>query len=83
MATAPVVRAGEGQNWFGVEGFSLLAKEEYEIGHYRIASILDPTFVTETISAACTALKRGTEAWLIMGKHTRTWSARRHMRCLI
>lgn len=61
--------AGHGQNWFGIEGFGLLAKEEYEPGHYHIVSIPYPSFVTDTIGAACTVLRHGTESWLMMGGH--------------
>lgn len=61
--------AGHGQNWFGVEGFILLGKTEYERGHYRTVSVPDPSFVTETIGAACTALQDGTSRWLAAGKH--------------
>jgi hypothetical protein len=61
--------AGHGQNWFGVEGFILLSKTEYEEGHYRTVSVPDPSFVTETIAAACAALQDGTCRWLTAGKH--------------
>jgi hypothetical protein len=61
--------AGHGQNWIGVEGFSLLAKHEYEPGHYRMLSVPDPLLVTETLAAACKALHWGTIQWLRRGGH--------------
>ncbi|WP_142239685.1 hypothetical protein [Mycobacterium sp. ST-F2] len=61
--------AGHGQNWFGVEGYILLDKAEYEPGHYRTVSVPNPSFVTETIGAACAALHAGTARWLAAGKH--------------
>jgi len=61
--------AGHGQNWFGVEGYILLDKTEYAQGHFLTVSVPDPSFVTETIGAACTALEAGTVRWLAAGKH--------------
>ncbi|MBY4208185.1 hypothetical protein HQO44_17140 [Rhodococcus fascians] len=61
--------AGHGQNWFGLEGFDLIPSEEYEPGHFRTASIPDPTYITQTIDAAAQALFRGTLRWLELGGH--------------
>jgi hypothetical protein len=61
--------AAHGQNWFGVEGFILVNKTEYEPNHLRVTSLPDPTLVTEMVEAACTALDWATLRWLIIGGH--------------
>jgi hypothetical protein len=61
--------AAHGQNWFGVEGFIVLDKIEYEPNHLRVTSLPDPTLITEMAEAACTALEWGTLRWLIIGGH--------------
>lgn len=61
--------AAHGQNWFGIEGFDLLAKHEYEPGQYRTLALPYPAVITETISAACRAVQWGTLRWLTNGGH--------------
>jgi hypothetical protein len=61
--------AAHGQNWFGVEGFILVDKTEYEPNHLRVMSLPDPTLITEMAEAACTALEWGTLRWLTIGAH--------------
>ena len=61
--------AAHGQNWFGVEGFILLDKVEYEPNHLRMAFLPDPTFITQMTEAACTALEWATLRWLAIGGH--------------
>jgi hypothetical protein len=61
--------AAHGQNWFGVEGYDVVPVFEYEPGHYRTLAFPDPLFITETIGAACDALRWGTLRWLLMGRH--------------
>jgi hypothetical protein len=61
--------AAHGQNWFGVEAFDVMPLLEYEPGHYRTLAFPDPVFITETIGAACEALRWGTLRWLLMCRH--------------
>lgn len=61
--------ATHGQNWFGIEGFDLLAKAEYEPGFYRTLSLPDPTFITEMFEAASETLTQGTLRLLQFGGH--------------
>lgn len=61
--------AAHGQNWFAVEAFDVVPVLEYEPGHYRTLAFPDPVFITETIGAACEALRWGTLRWLLMGRH--------------
>ncbi|MEV4158318.1 hypothetical protein AB0J48_35375 [Nocardia salmonicida] len=67
--------ATHGQDWFGIEGFDLLAKAEYEPGFYRTVSTPDPTFITETFEAASETLMRGTVRVLQFGGHDPTMLA--------
>jgi hypothetical protein len=61
--------AAHGQNWFGIESYDVVPVFEYEPGHYRTLAFPDPEFITETIGAACEALRWGTLRWLLMGRH--------------
>jgi hypothetical protein len=61
--------AAHGQNWFGVEAFDVVPILEYEPGHFRTVAFADPTYITETMEAACDALQWGTMRWLLMGRH--------------
>jgi hypothetical protein len=61
--------AAHGQNWFGLEAFDLLTREEYEPGYFRTVAFPDPVFITETIGAACETLQWGTLKWLVLGGH--------------
>ena len=61
--------AAHGQNWFGLEAFDLLTREEYEPGYFRTIAFPDPVFITETIGAACKTLQWGTLKWLVLGGH--------------
>lgn len=63
--------AAHGQNWFGIEGFDVLAKAEYEPGYYRSISLPDPMFITETLEAASTTLQWGTVRFLDYTGHDR------------
>ena len=61
--------AAHGQNWFGLEAYDLVPVAEYEPGHFRVLTIPDPGFITDTIEAACNSLQWGTLRWLLMGRH--------------
>jgi hypothetical protein len=61
--------AAHGQNWFGVEGFLLMDKSEFEPNHYHMTSLPDPSLITEMTEAACTALDWATLRWLTIGGH--------------
>ncbi len=61
--------AAHGQNWFGLEAHDLIPVAEYEPGHFRMITIPDPVFITDTIEAACDTLQWGTLRWLMMGHH--------------
>lgn len=61
--------AAHGQNWFGLEAHELIPIAEYEPGHFRMITIPDPEFITDTIQAACDSLHWGTLRWLVMGRH--------------
>lgn len=56
--------AAHGQNWFGIEAFELMSKEEYEPGYFRVKRLPDVHFITETLDAAVTTLAGGTHLWL-------------------
>lgn len=56
--------AAHGQNWFGIEAFELLRKEEYEPGYFRVKRLPDVDFITDTLDAAVTTLGYGTHLWL-------------------
>ncbi|MEV6279120.1 hypothetical protein [Nocardia sp. NPDC051832] len=61
--------ATHGQNWFGLEGFDLIARAELEPGVYHTVAIPDPSFITETFAAATQTLARGTQLLLHSGGH--------------
>lgn len=68
--------AAHGQNWFGVEAYELLSKEEYEPGYFRVTRIPDIDFITDTLDAAVTTLGGGTHLWLKYAGHPEeVWSA--------
>ncbi|MDG4667995.1 hypothetical protein [Mycobacterium sp. 236(2023)] len=56
--------AAHGQNWFGIEAFELMSKQEYEPGYFRVKRLPDVGFITETLDAAVTTLAGGTHLWL-------------------
>lgn len=62
--------AAHGQNWFGIEGYELHSKSEYEPGYFRVAKLPDPVFITNIIDAATSCLFVGTVKWLGLSGHS-------------
>ncbi|MEE6167425.1 MULTISPECIES: hypothetical protein [unclassified Mycolicibacterium] len=62
--------AAHGQNWLGIEGYQLHGKSEYEPGHFRVAKLPDPEFITNIIDAASSCLLAGTVKWLGLAGHS-------------
>lgn len=56
--------AAHGQNWFGIEAFELMSKEEYEPGYFRVKRMPAADFITDTLDAAVSTLAGGTHLWL-------------------
>lgn len=61
--------AAHGQNWFGIEGYELHSRDEYEPGYFRIQRLPDPEFITATMDAASLCVLAGTHRWLSLGGH--------------
>lgn len=62
--------AGHGQNWFGIEGFELVAGNEYEPGYFRTTALPDVDLISDMLDAACSTLQWGTLKWLLLGGHS-------------